>query len=194
MTKPFHIALFASGNGTNARAILEYFHLHSEIEVSLVLSNNPQAYVLERAKNWNVETKVFDKVQFQDEALFMEWLKKNHITHIVLAGFLWLIPSYLIKHFPNCIINIHPALLPKFGGKGMFGRKVHEAVKLAAEKETGITIHLVNEKYDEGKVILQKSCGVMPSDSVDDIARKVHQLEHQYFPPAIESWILKKND
>ncbi len=192
MSKRFHIALFASGNGSNAEAILQYLQHHPDIEVSLILSNNPDAYVLQRANRWQIPSRVFDKTQFRNEELILSWLKEREVTHIVLAGFLWLIPAYLIRQFPDRIVNIHPALLPKFGGKGMYGKKVHEAVKFANETESGITIHLVNEKYDEGKILLQKSCIISATDSVDDIAHKVQLLEHQWFPKAIDHWISGK--
>jgi len=189
MSSKSRIAIFASGNGSNAEEIIKYFAYHSDIKVSLVLSNNPKAFVLDRASKFNVPFKIFDKTQFRESDEVITWLKEYHITHIVLAGFLWLIPLNLIKAFPNRIINIHPALLPKFGGKGMYGLKVHEAVKASGEKETGITIHCVNEHYDEGEVLFQSSCIVEPIDTPQDIAAKVNQLEYQHYPKVIERWI-----
>jgi phosphoribosylglycinamide formyltransferase-1 len=183
------IAILASGNGTNAEAIIKYFRNHNSIEVSLVLSNNAAAYVIERAKNYSIPTRTFTKQEFR-EAIVLDWLKEHSITHIVLAGFLWLIPDNLIKNFPNKIINIHPALLPKHGGKGMYGIKVHEAVKTAGDLETGITIHLVNEHYDEGKILFQARCKVETSFTSAQIAECVHQLEHEHYPKVIEQWIL----
>lgn len=186
------IAIFASGSGTNAEEIFKYFQQHPSIEVVTLLSNNEQAFALERAKKYGVPTFVFDRKQFRETQQVLEWLHKNEVTHIVLAGFMWLVPDYLVKAFPNRIINIHPALLPKFGGKGMYGMHVHEAVKAAAETETGITIHEVNEHYDEGQIIFQAKCEVGPSDSPEQIAKKVHALEYAHYPRVIENWIIKK--
>jgi len=190
MSKKSRLVILASGSGSNAEAILNYFKGHSEIEVALVMSNNPQAYVLERAKKFDIPFKVFDRAEFNRDETMMKWLNEEKITHIVLAGFLWLIPDFLIRAYPHKIINIHPALLPKFGGKGMYGIKVHEAVKLAGEKETGITIHVVNEKYDDGEILFQNTCAVEEADSPTEIARKVVLLEHAAYPKVIEKWIL----
>ncbi len=184
------LAIFASGSGTNAEQIMLHFKQHPKIEVALMLSNKPDAFVLARTKKFNVPCKVFTRQLFSDEVL--HWLLEEKITHIVLAGFMWLMPSSIIKKFPGKIINIHPALLPKFGGKGMYGHYVHEAVKAAGEKETGITIHLVNEKYDEGEILCQASCTVDPYDSPEQIADKVHALEHRHYPEQIEKWITGK--
>lgn len=191
MTTPaqYRIAIFASGNGSNAEAIIQYFKDHPSIKVSLVLSNNAEAYVLERAKKSGIPAKSFTKDDYRQPGKVLEYLSSENITHIVLAGFLWLIPDYLIKSYPDKIVNIHPALLPKFGGKGMYGNRVHEAVKLAGEKETGITIHLVNEHYDEGRVLFQKSCPVEVAFSANDIATCVQALEHKHYPDVIENWI-----
>lgn len=183
------IAIFASGSGTNAEEIIKYFQHHPSVEVALLLSNNPDAYALVRAKNHKIETKVFTKIQFRESDDVLNLLAAAGITHIVLAGFLWLIPSNLIKAFPSRIVNIHPALLPKFGGKGMYGMKVHEAVKASTESETGITIHEVNERYDEGRVLFQATCKVQPTDTPDQIAKNIHQLEHAHYPQVIEKWI-----
>jgi len=188
----YRIAIFASGSGTNAEEIFKHFQHHTTIEVSALLSNNPKAYALERAKKYGKPTLVFDRKQIRETQEVVEWLKEMEITHIVLAGFLWLVPENLIRAFPGKIINIHPALLPKFGGKGMYGMKVHEAVKAACENETGITIHEVNEKYDDGKILFQGICQVSPSDTPEDIASNVHTLEHAWYPKVIEDWILKK--
>ena len=183
------IAILASGNGSNAEEIMTYFKGHSSIEVALVLSNNADAFVLQRSSRLNIPFKVFNRIQFRESDEVVNWLKEAHITHVVLAGFLWLVPIPLIKAFPHRIVNIHPALLPKFGGKGMYGLKVHEAVKAAGEKETGITIHAVNEKYDEGKMLFQTSCLITLADSSTDIAAKVNQLEYKHYPAVIEKWI-----
>jgi phosphoribosylglycinamide formyltransferase 1 len=188
--KKFRIAILASGSGSNAEEIFKYFKDHHSIEVSLLLSNVPTAYALERAKKFDVPTGVFTREEFKQGEPVKSWLAEKKITHIVLAGFLWLIPDYLIQHFTHRIINIHPALLPKFGGKGMYGMKVHEAVKLNLESETGITIHEVNEHYDEGKVLFQASCPVTTDDTPETIAKKVHALEYAHFPREIERWII----
>ena len=189
----FRIAVFASGSGSNAEEIIRYFKRHQSIEVALVVSNNATAMVLDRAKRLEVPSFVFSKEQFRNSTEVLNTLREKRVTHIVLAGFLLLIPEYLISSFPDRIINIHPALLPKFGGKGMYGLKVHEAVKLAAEKETGITIHLVNEKYDEGRIIFQGKCVVKDSYTPQEIATCVQQLEYEHYPRVIEGWILNNS-
>lgn len=195
MPSPNHrIAIFASGNGSNAEAIIQYFNNHPTIKVALVLSNNADAFVLERAKKAKIPAKSFTRDEYKTPGKVLEYLSSENITHIVLAGFLWLVPDYLIKSYPDKIINIHPALLPKFGGKGMYGNRVHEAVKLAGEKETGITIHLVNEHYDDGRVLFQKSCPVETHFSAADIGKCVLALEHKYYPEVIEEWILSRKD
>jgi phosphoribosylglycinamide formyltransferase 1 len=186
--KKYRIAIFASGSGTNAEKIIQHFSDHQTIEVVLILSNKADAYVLERAKKHSIPSVVFSRDEYRD-ASFLQQLHAHKITHIVLAGFLWLIPDYLIKNYPDRIVNIHPALLPKYGGKGMYGAKVHEAVKLAGDAETGITIHLVNEHYDEGKILFQASCKLTSQHSADDIAACVHELEYKYYPHVIEQWI-----
>ncbi|MBL7870118.1 MAG: phosphoribosylglycinamide formyltransferase [Cyclobacteriaceae bacterium] len=189
MNQPARIAVFLSGNGSNAEKIFSYFKDHSSIKVGLVLSNNSGAQGLQRAIKFNIPTRIFTRNQFRESDEVLIWLKEAEITHIVLAGFLWMIPINLIKAFPNRIINIHPALLPKFGGKGMYGIKVHEAVKAANETQTGITLHEVNEKYDEGKIIFQTTCNVLPTDTPFLIAEKVQALEHTHYPPEIEKWV-----
>src|SRR5882762_9999270 len=183
------IAVFASGSGTNAEAIFTYFQNHPSIKIVLLLSNNPNAFALERAKRFSVPSSIFTKEQFRDNDEVLNWLREYKVTHVALAGFLWLIPKNLLQAFPDRIINIHPALLPKFGGKGMYGMKVHEQVKTTAEKETGITIHLVNEQYDTGKILFQAKCPVDPDDTPEQIAAKVHKLEHAHFASVIEAWI-----
>lgn len=189
MNKKAKIVIFASGGGSNAEEIIKYFRGNPFIEVVLVLSNNPEAYVLERARKLGIEAQVFSKPQFKDPGTLLELLETKHVSHIVLAGFLWLIPEYLINAFPERIINIHPALLPKYGGKGMYGMKVHQAVRESNEKETGITIHLVNKKYDEGRILFQERCNVESGDTPEEIARKVHILEYKSYPKIIEQWI-----
>jgi phosphoribosylglycinamide formyltransferase-1 len=187
------IAILASGSGSNAEKIIQYFSKHPSIEVVLLLSNNPTAFALERAKGYGIQTKVFNRTEYTQSTIILDWLKEMSVTHVVLAGFLWLIPSYLISAFPGKIINIHPALLPNFGGKGMFGMKVHEAVKAAGVLETGITIHLVNEHYDEGEVVFQGKCVVDETCSAEEIARRVHELEYEHYPKVIERWITGKS-
>jgi len=191
MSQKFRIAIFASGSGTNAEAIIKYFKDHPLIKVELVLTNNPNALVLERAKKFAVLTKVFNREEFSSDEV-VSWLRGYGVTHIVLAGFLWLIPASLLKSYPNEIINIHPALLPKFGGKGMYGMKIHELIRSLNETETGITIHLINDKYDEGPILYQGRCEVASTDTPKDIANKVHQMEHANYPLVIEQWILGK--
>lgn len=190
MSRKSRIVIFASGGGTNAEKIIKHFRSHPSIEVVLVLSNNPRAFVLTRAETFGIETNVFDRQQFTESQIVLGWLRDKEVTHVVLAGFLWLIPGYLIDAFPDRIINIHPALLPAYGGKGMYGMKVHEAVRNANEKETGITIHLVNKKYDDGRVLFQAKCPVGAGDTPEQIAEKVHCLEYESYPRVIEKWIL----
>jgi len=185
------IALFASGSGTNVENIARYFKGHPSIEVSLILSNKKDAFVLERAKKLNMPSMVFNKHKFNETTEIVDRLIAEKIELVVLAGFLWLIPESLISAFPNRIINIHPALLPKYGGKGMYGGKVHEAVVANHEKESGITIHFVNREYDKGNILFQAKIAVLPTDSPDDVAHKVHELEYEYFPKEIERLLLK---
>lgn len=189
--KQAHIAIFASGTGSNAAQIIEYFKHHPFISVDLVCSNKTTAGVLEIAKKEGVETYSFNRSAFYETEEVIEELKGKKITHIILAGFLWLIPQNFIKAFENRIINIHPALLPDYGGKGMYGDHVHMAVKQAGEKQTGITIHLVNENYDEGKTLLQKTVTLSGKESVEEITQKVQELEHAWFPLTIEKWIIE---
>jgi len=186
--KDQRIVIFASGSGTNAQNIIEYFIENQFIVIDSLWSNNPNAFALERAKKFGVETFVFNKNEFRNTNIVVEELQKRKVNLIVLAGFLWLIPLNLIQNFR--IINIHPALLPKYGGKGMYGMKVHEAVIDNKDNESGISIHFVNEKYDEGEIIFQAKCPVIPNDSPEDVANKVHQLEYKYFPEVIEKVLL----
>lgn len=179
------IAIFASGSGSNAQNIAEYFKGHREISVALILSNNPGAYVLERAEKLGIPYKVFGREEFYGSEKILDVLRQHEISFIVLAGFLWMVPGYLLSAYPGRIINIHPALLPKFGGKGMYGDRVHDAVLAAGEKRTGISIHFVNERYDEGQVIFQASFDIEPGDTAASIARKVHELEYRHFPGVI---------
>ncbi|MDT8393105.1 MAG: phosphoribosylglycinamide formyltransferase [Bacteroidales bacterium] len=183
------IAIFASGNGTNAQKIIEYFTGHEDVEVSLLLSNNEKAYVLERASQLGVPSYVFNRELFYESSRVHDIMRDIGIDFIVLAGFLWLIPANILHSWPNRIVNIHPALLPKFGGKGMYGDNVHKAVIGAGEKETGITIHLVNEKYDEGDIVFQEKFNILSNDTPETIAERIHQLEHKHFPEVIEELI-----
>lgn len=180
------IAIFASGSGSNAENIYNYFKKNSVIKISLILTNNPNAKVIERAERLGVEYIVFDRIGFYESHKIIELLSAEKIDLIVLAGFLWMIPADLIKAFPNKIVNIHPALLPKYGGKGMYGDKIHQAVIENKETESGITIHLVNENYDEGKIIFQAKCSILPTDKSEDLAKKIHALEYEHFPKVIE--------
>jgi phosphoribosylglycinamide formyltransferase-1 len=185
-----HIAIFASGAGSNAQKIIDYFLNHSSIKVALIICNKPGALVIDRAKKSNVPVEVLPKKEFEDQIKVLHLLANYQIDWIVLAGFLLLIPKYLIHAFPEKIVNIHPALLPKFGGAGMYGMKVHEAILKEKETETGITIHFVDERYDEGKIIFQAKCQIDKTDSPNDIAEKVHHLEHLHYPAIIEKVVL----
>lgn len=184
------IAIFASGSGTNAQNIIEYFSENEKINIDSLWSNNSNAYALTRAQKLGVKTFVFDRNEFYKSDKITETLKKRKVEMIVLAGFLWLIPETIVNNF--VIINIHPALLPKYGGKGMYGMNVHKAVVENKEKQSGITIHFVNECYDEGKIIFQATCDITEKDTPEDVAQKVHALEYKYFPQEIEKVALKK--
>ncbi len=190
MTKK-RIAVFASGNGTNAQKIFEHFKDNPTIQVHLLLSNKADAYVLERAKSFNIQAATFNRADFYQTENVVRVLKDHHIDLVVLAGFMWLVPKNLVNAFPQAIVNIHPALLPKYGGKGMYGSHVHHAVKEGGESESGITIHWVNENYDEGDIIEQFSCDLKPEDDEQEIARKVQILEHKHYPEVIENLVLK---
>jgi len=180
------IAIFASGSGSNAENIIRHFEQHTQIKVVAIFSDKADAYVLQRAQKLNIPAFVFSNTELKDENGVSKMLDDLQINFIVLAGFLKLIPPHLTKKFENRIINIHPALLPKYGGKGLHGMFVHEMVKAAGEKETGITIHYVNENYDEGAIIFQAKVPVVKYDTPLSIAEKVHQLEYKYFPVVIE--------
>jgi phosphoribosylglycinamide formyltransferase 1 len=187
-----NIAIFASGSGTNTQRIIEYFKTHKQIHVALVLSNNSDAYVLKRAEAAAIPAIVFSGKELRDVVRVKNDLEQYHIDFIVLAGFLLMIPAELIRLYPSRIINIHPALLPKYGGKGMFGGHVHEAVIRNHEKESGITIHYVNERYDEGAIIEQVKCIVDPDDTPLTLAEKIHALEYEYFPKIIEDTVSRE--
>ena len=181
-----NIALFASGNGTNVQRIVEFFTDSKEICTKLIVCNKATAYVLERAKKLHINTLLVDRKMFYESDKTVKRLQELKIDLIALAGFLWLIPDNLIKAFPQKIINIHPALLPKYGGKGMYGMHVHEAVVANNEQYSGITIHYVNPNYDEGNIIFQKKCALSNNDTAEDVAKKVHALEYTFYPEIIE--------
>ncbi len=183
------IAIFASGSGSNAEKIAQYFSERADVQVTLILTNNPEAGVIRRARKLHIPVVVFDRQIFYDSKRILELLTNEKVDLIVLAGFMMLIPDFLVSAFAEKMVNIHPALLPKYGGKGMYGSFVHEAVVAAKEKESGITIHYVNEHYDEGNIIFQASCEVLESDSPDDVAAKIHELEHHHFPRIIDEVI-----
>jgi len=180
------IVLFASGSGSNVENIAKYFKENEAVEISKVFTNNSNAYVIERCAKMGVSCSVFGRKEFKENLDVLAELKQIKPDLIVLAGFLWLVPKAYVQAFPNQIINIHPALLPNYGGKGMYGHFVHEAVVANKDIESGITIHYVNEKYDEGHVIRQEKCKLLPSDTADDVAAKVHELEYTYFPLTIK--------
>jgi len=189
MHPPVSIAIFASGVGSNARNILSYLKDLGHVKVALLLSNKAQSGVPAIANEFDIPFYIFGKADLYESDKVIEVLHSHNVKYLVLAGFLWLIPPALIKAFPERIINIHPALLPKFGGKGMYGMKVHEAVKAAGATETGITIHLVNEEYDKGRVLFQESIRISSDDSAEDIAEKIHSLEYAHFPGVIVEYI-----
>lgn len=181
------IAIFASGSGTNAENIIRFSKENKKFEISAIFSNNKNAFVLQRAINHDINHYIFTRPEFYESQEILELLRYEEIDFIVLAGFLWLIPEYLIEAYPNKIINIHPALLPKYGGKGMYGMNVHNAIVENKEKESGITIHYVNKEYDKGNVIFQAKCEIEPNDTPEDVAKKVHELEYAHFPEVIGS-------
>lgn len=183
------IAIFASGAGSNAKKIIQYFEGNKSILIKLIVCNKPGAGVIEIAGDYNIPVLMIEKERFFRGDGYLHELNSFKIDFIVLAGFLWKIPEALIQHFRNRIINIHPALLPKYGGKGMYGSKVHEAVIAAGETESGITIHYVDEHYDNGDVIFQAKCQVLPNDSAETLAEKIHRLEHENFPRVVEECV-----
>ncbi len=185
------MAVFASGSGTNARNIAEYFSDSDLGRVAVVYCNNPSAGVIEKASKLNIPIVIFNRTDFYHTDNILNDLEERKIDLIVLAGFLWLIPLNIIRTFENRIINIHPALLPSYGGKGMYGSKVHEAVINDKKKISGITIHLINEEYDKGKILFQETCSVSEEDSPEGLAAKIHALEYRHFPKVIESYVEK---
>lgn len=186
------IAIFASGSGTNAQKIIEYFSASKEIFVDSLWSNNENAYALIRAEKLGIETFTFDSDELYRSNEILDKLYDHRIDMIVLAGFLWLVPRSLTELFT--VVNIHPALLPKYGGKGMYGMAVHKAVLAAKESESGITIHLVNQEYDKGDIVFQAKCPVLPGDSPETLAARIHELEYQHYPKVIEELLMKDED
>lgn len=185
------IAIFASGSGTNAENLITHFAPNKTVDICIILSNKQDAYVLERAKELGITSFSFTKNELAESNTVLSILADNKIDFIILAGFLLKIPTNLIEAYRNRIINIHPALLPKYGGKGMYGNYVHEAVVANKEKESGITIHYINEHYDKGSIIFQATCDVLPTDTADDVAEKIHQLEYEHYPKVVEELMEK---
>ncbi len=186
------IAIFASGSGTNAQKIIEYFSASKDVVVDSLWSNNENAYALIRAEKLGIETFTFDSDEFYRSNEILDRLYDHRIDIIVLAGFLWLVPRNLTELFT--VVNIHPALLPKYGGKGMYGANVHKAVLSSKDKESGITIHQVNQDYDKGKIIFQATCPILPKDTPETLAARIHELEHQHYPRVIEEVLLSEDD
>ena len=191
MKKKINIAIFASGSGTNAERIMRSFKKHPFIKIVCLFSNNPAAYALERAKKFKIPASVFDKDTFYNSDKIADKLKNYDVSLIALAGFLWLIPEQLIKAYPNKIINIHPALLPRYGGKGMYGLRVHKVVIESGDKQSGITIHYVDSEYDKGKIIFQAKCPVKADDTPEALAERIHQLEYKHYAEVIEGLVKK---
>lgn len=185
------MAIFASGSGSNCENIIRYFESSDRVAVTLVVSNKPDAYVLERARKLGVPTAVVSKAELNDANVMLPLLRSHGVDFVVLAGFLPLVPDFLIEAFPRRMVNLHPALLPKYGGKGMWGHHVHEAVKSAGETETGMTVHYVSSVCDGGEIIAQYRVPLAPTDTADDIAEKEHELEMKYFPKVIEKLMLE---
>lgn len=186
-----NLVIFASGSGSNAENIIQYFAQKPEFCVKKIYCNVPDAYVLERAKKYQIPTVVFNREELRNPEKVLRQLQQEKTDFIILAGFLWLLPDCITTTYPNRIVNIHPALLPAYGGKGMYGHHVHEAVIAAGEKESGITIHYVNNHYDKGTTIFQAKCPVLPGDTPDTLAARVHELEYQHFPRVIEETVNK---
>lgn len=185
------LAILASGNGTNAQRISEYFADNTQISVDCIIYNKRNAYVAERAKKLGVPSRYFGRADFYDNGNVLRFLKEREIDWVILAGFLWLVPEDILAAFPNRVINIHPALLPLYGGKGMFGHHIHEAVIDNKEKESGITIHIVDQHYDKGTILFQAKCQLTADDTPDTLADKIHLLEQRYFPEVIEKTVLQ---
>lgn len=189
MSKKIRLAILGSGNGTNAQQISEYFAGSMDVEVACIIYNVRDAYIAQRAKNLGIEARYFGRADFYSNGAVLQYLKEKDIDWVILAGFLWLVPEDMLKAYPQHIINIHPALLPSYGGKGMYGHHVHEAVVANHEKESGITIHIVDEHYDRGTTLFQARCTVDPDETADTLAAKIHLLEKEYFPRVIEETV-----
>jgi len=189
---PIRLAILASGSGTNAENIIRFFSTDKRVEIGLIISNKPDAQVHQRAKDLGIPSFTYAKDILNDGKTMAQLLRNERVDFIVLAGYLAKVPAELIFAYPKRILNIHPALLPKFGGKGMYGNHVHQAVVDAKEKESGITIHLVNENYDEGSIVFQAKCPVLEDDTADDVASRVHELEYRHYPEVIGRWIEKE--
>lgn len=192
MERPIRLAIFASGNGTNAQQISEHFAGRKDVEVACIVYNRKDAYVATRAQNLGIESRYFNRSDFMESERVLEYLREKQADYIILAGFLLLVPENLLKAYPNRIVNIHPALLPNYGGKGMYGHHVHEAVVANHEPLSGITIHVVDQHYDRGTTLFQAKCRLSPEDTADSLAAKIHILEKTYFPKVIESFVLNK--
>lgn len=190
MTK-LKLAIFASGNGSNAEEIIKHLLTNTVIEVSRIYTNNKDAYVIERGEKFDVSSVIFNKSEFLSQE-FTDKLQSENYDLIILAGFMWLVPPAIVSSYKNKIVNIHPALLPAYGGKGMYGDNVHKAVIANQENKSGITIHFVNENYDEGDIIFQAECPVLSSDTPNSLAERIHELEHRYYPEVIERLCAEK--
>lgn len=189
MNNPIKLAILGSGNGTNAQQISEYFADRNDVKVVCIIYNKKDAYIAQRAKNLGIESHYFGRNDFYGSTAVLDYLREKQADWIILAGFLWLVPESMLQAYPNRIINIHPALLPSYGGKGMYGHHVHEAVVANHEKESGITIHIVDNNYDRGTTLFQARCNVTPDDTPDTLAEKIHLLEKEYFPQIIDRTI-----
>ena len=189
---PVRLAILGSGNGTNAQRITEYLSGSNAVEVACIIYNKRDAYIATRARNLGIEAVYFGRDDFYNSDRVVNYLREHRIDWVILAGFLWLVPQNILQAYPQRVINIHPALLPKHGGRGMYGERVHESVIASHETESGITIHIVDENYDRGTTLFQARCAVNPDDTPDSLAHKVHELEYQYFPQIIEKTVLGK--
>lgn len=189
MDNVIRLAILGSGNGTNAQQITEYFAGRQDVEVACIIYNKKDAYIAERARNLGVEARYFGRKDFYETSAVLDYMRAKQVDWVILAGFLWLMPEAILKAYPNHVINIHPALLPAYGGKGMYGHHVHEAVVANHETESGITIHIVDEHYDRGTTLFQARCAVTPDDTPDTLAAKIHLLEKEYFPQVIDRTI-----
>ncbi|MBQ8702969.1 MAG: phosphoribosylglycinamide formyltransferase [Bacteroidales bacterium] len=189
MNTPVRLAILGSGNGTNAQQISEYFAGRHDVEVACIIYNKRDAYIARRAENLGIEARYFGRADFYDNGAVLDYLRQKQVDWVILAGFLWLVPEAMLDAYPDRIINIHPALLPKYGGKGMYGHHVHEAVVAAGERESGITIHIVDRHYDRGTTLFQARCTVTPDDTPDSLAAKIHLLEKEHFPRVIDETI-----